>query len=92
MDLSPLLSLIPAKDLIYVTAAVTVCSTIATVLPAPKSGAKGVYPAIYKIVNFIALNVGHATNAKEGNCPRVGGGVDGFGDTKTAAVTSTPSA
>jgi hypothetical protein len=40
-----------------------VCAAVAAALPHPTAGAKGLYPAIYAAVNFIAFNFGKARNA-----------------------------
>jgi hypothetical protein len=52
-----------AHFLPYVTAAVALCAAVAVALPRPGAGATGVYPVIYAVVNFIALNFGQARNA-----------------------------
>ena len=62
MDMSALLALVPAKYLIYVAAASGIFSAVATILPPPAADDKTVYPTVYKVVNFVALNLGHATN------------------------------
>jgi hypothetical protein len=67
--MNELLTLFPQYAL-YITATVTVASLISTVLPPPNAGSTGIYSAIYRIVNTIALAFGHATNA---NDPKVAG-------------------
>jgi len=63
MDLSPVLALIPAQDAVYVSAAIGIASIVASLLPPPKQPASGWYPAVYQVVNLIAVNLGHAKNA-----------------------------
>lgn len=43
--------------------AIAICSAVSTMLPAPAANASGFYPVVYKTLNFVALNMGHATNA-----------------------------
>ena len=64
MDISALASIVPALApfVPYLTAAVAVCATLATVLPKPAVDT-GVYAGVYRSVNYIALNFGHARNA-----------------------------
>ena len=64
MDISALASLVPALApfVPYLTAAVAVCATLATVLPKP-AVATGVYATVYRAVNYIAFNFGKARNA-----------------------------
>jgi len=65
MDLSIILALIPAQYAMYAAALCGVCAAIATVLP-PPSAASGAYSLVYKVVNVLAANVGHAKNANTG--------------------------
>jgi hypothetical protein len=68
MDLMTTLAAIPGAGplLPYLAALIAVCAAIAVVLPHPATGATGVYPAIYAVVNFIAMNFGRAANADGG--------------------------
>ena len=59
MDLNALLALIPTQYISYITAAVTFCALLCTVLPAP-AVKHGIYYYFYQAVNTIAANVGHA--------------------------------
>lgn len=61
MDIAPLLALIPAQYAAYVFAVGGIAAAVATVLPKPVA-TTGAYPAVYKIVNFVGLNFGHAKN------------------------------
>lgn len=65
MDLMTLLTAIPGVGpfLPYILVAVALCATLATTLPPPKVPASGFYPILYAVVNWIALNAGHAKNA-----------------------------
>jgi hypothetical protein len=56
-------SLIQPQYLQYLLAVGGCCSVIAAVLKPPVAGATGWYPAVYTIVNFLAVNFGHARNA-----------------------------
>ena len=64
MDLMTTLAAIPGPGplLPYIAAAIALCAAIAVALPHPAAGTTGIYPAIYAVVNFIALNFGHARN------------------------------
>lgn len=60
MDLSNLFS----QDIINgVTAAVSLASAVATVLPTPKSNST--YKAIYGVLQWIGMNFGKAKNAQD---------------------------
>jgi hypothetical protein len=65
MDFSVILPLVPAQYAVYVAAICGVCAAVATVLP-PPSAASGAYSLVYKVVNVLAANVGHAKNANTG--------------------------
>ena len=65
MDLMSTIAAIPGAThfLPYLTAVVAICAAVAVALPHPGSGATGIYPVFYAVVNFIALNFGQAKNA-----------------------------
>lgn len=65
MDLITLLTAIPAIGpfLPYILVAGAVASAIATILPAPTVESSKAYASTYRIVNWLALNVGKAKNA-----------------------------
>jgi len=65
MDIMTTLAAIPgaAPLLPYLAAVIAICAAVAVVLPHPASGATGFYPAVYAVVNFIAMNFGRAANA-----------------------------
>lgn len=71
MDLWTTINAIPGVGpyLPYIMAAVTICAAICTVLPAPKADAPKAYVTVYKVLNWIALNLGHAKNAASVNKP-----------------------
>jgi len=73
MDLSALLSFVPAKYLVYVITAIGICGIISTALPAP-STTKGLYYGIYQTVNWIALNFWHAKNLSAPESKNIVGG------------------
>ena len=58
-----LLALIPKEYLAYVTGAVAVCGVLATMLRAPGDTSPQWYRVVYRTVNSVALNFGHAKNA-----------------------------
>jgi hypothetical protein len=64
MDLVSLVTSIPGVGPVvpYLVAFGGVCAVVATVLP-PPAAPTGAYAALYKAVNWAALNIGHAKNA-----------------------------
>ncbi|HIU17695.1 MAG TPA: hypothetical protein IAB01_04490 [Candidatus Avidesulfovibrio excrementigallinarum] len=42
-----------------------VCAAVAALLPAPAQDGSAVYRLVYKALNLLAANVGHATNADD---------------------------
>lgn len=46
-----------------IAATVAFASALAAALPPPAMPASGVYPIVYALVNFVAVNFGHAKNA-----------------------------
>lgn len=62
MDLTTILSSIPGQYTVYISVFVAVCAALSTSLPAPTK-TTGFYFYLYKAVNFIGLNFGHAKNA-----------------------------
>ncbi len=65
MEIMSTLAAIPGGSslLPYVAGGIALCAAISVALPPPSTGATGVYPMIYAVVNFVALNFGHARNA-----------------------------
>jgi hypothetical protein len=65
MDLVSTLGAIPGAAFVvpYVTAVIALCAGLAVVLPRPGTAATGLYPVLYAVVNFIALNFGQAKNS-----------------------------
>jgi hypothetical protein len=65
MDFMTLLAAIPGAGplLPYLPVVIAVCAAVAATLPHPAAASTGAYPAIYAVVNFIALNIGKAKNA-----------------------------
>lgn len=57
--------LLPESTVAGITAGVTICAAVATLLPAPKTGNGKVYRAVYSVVNWIACNLGKAKNAQD---------------------------
>lgn len=58
-------TLVPDSWLVWITAAVTVCSAVAAVLPAPKENSGTAYRAAYRVIQWVALNLGKAKNAQD---------------------------
>ena len=49
----------------YITLAVAVASALGSVIPAPDATSSWVQVAIYRLVNVLAINFGHARNAAD---------------------------
>lgn len=60
-----LASILPADLLVWVTTIVAICAAIATVLPAPKEESNVVYRAVYRVIQWVALNLGKAKNSED---------------------------
>lgn len=57
--------LVPDSWLAWITAAVTICAAVTVVLPAPKEGGSKVYSAVYRLIQWVGLNMGKAKNAQD---------------------------
>ena len=57
--------IIPVSGLAWITAAVTVCAAGAAVLPAPGENSGRAYRAAYRLIQWVALNLGKARNAQD---------------------------
>lgn len=57
-----LAGLLPAEYLAYATAAVTLCSVLDAALPQPSAESSWYWPR--RLISLIAVNVGHAVNAR----------------------------
>lgn len=57
--------IIPDSWLAWITAAVTVCAAAAAVLPAPGENSGRAYRAAYRLIQWVALNLGKARNAQD---------------------------
>lgn len=42
-----------------------VCAAVAALLPAPTEDSNVVYKAVYKVLNWLAMNIGKARNADD---------------------------
>ena len=64
-----LLALAPTQYLPYITAAIAVASLLATQIPPPPATPVGhlqmAWAVSYRLVNWVALNFGHGTNATD---------------------------
>jgi hypothetical protein len=49
----------------YIVALVAVASALAPLLPPPAADANAVWVGVYRAVNFVALNMGHAKNGTD---------------------------
>lgn len=58
-----LLALVPTQDAIYVSATIGIAAVVAMFLPAPTDKSSKLYVFGYKVVNALAANKFHATNA-----------------------------
>lgn len=67
MDLMTAISGIPGVGpfLPYLTALVAVMAAVAPFVPPPGADAGVVYVTVYRVVNAVALNFGHAKNATD---------------------------
>lgn len=54
----------------YISLGIAVASVVAVFLPPPDAGSPRAYGALYRVIQTIALNVGHAKNATD---PQVAG-------------------
>lgn len=65
MDLMSTIAAIPGigPALPYLAVAVALCALLAMALPPPADGGSPVYATIYRLINLIGANKGHATNA-----------------------------
>ena len=50
-----------------VLSVIGVCAALAALLPAPSNDSNAVYKVVYKILNFLAANIGKAKNASDVN-------------------------
>ena len=66
-----LLAMVPTQYLPWVTGAVAVASVLATVIPPPPAAPKGflqsAWSVAYRLVSWVSLAFGHATNATDPN-------------------------
>lgn len=73
--------ILPDSWLAWLTAAVTICAAVTVVLPAPKDDSGAVYRAVYRVIQWIALNLGRAKNAEDPatqkTVPTTAGGASG---------------
>lgn len=67
MDLWSFIASIPGIGpyLPYIAAFGLICAAVATILPPPKNTSGGAYALVYRAVNYIGLNIGHARNATD---------------------------
>lgn len=58
-------SILPEHWLTWVTTIVAIFAAIAVVLPAPKEDSNVMYRAVYRVVQWVALNLGKAKNSED---------------------------
>lgn len=49
----------------YIILAIVVCTVLAACLPPPTPTSSQLYQALYRLVQWVAFNIGHATNASD---------------------------
>lgn len=71
MDLMTAFMAVPGVGpyLPYITLAMALCATVATVLPAPGPDANPLWVAAYRLVNMVGANFGRAKNAADAPKP-----------------------
>lgn len=69
IDLAAILAAFPALAP-YVPVIIAVAAILASLLPAPAAATGGAYALLYRLVNLLGANVGHARNASD---PAAGG-------------------
>lgn len=57
--------LVPDSWLAWLTAVVTICAAVTVVLPPPREDGNRVYRAVYRTIQWVALNLGRARNAED---------------------------
>ncbi len=60
-----LTGIVPDTWLAWLTALVTLCAAVTTALPPPGEHSGPAYKAMYRILQWIALNFGRAKNAND---------------------------
>ncbi len=62
-------AILPDSWLAWVTAGVAFCAAITVVLPPPKENSGSIYKAVYRLIQWVALNLGRAKNAQDQPAP-----------------------
>lgn len=57
--------LLPDTWVTWITVIVTACAAVAVALPAPKEKSGVAYRTVYRIIQWVALNLGKAKNAQD---------------------------
>ncbi len=63
--LNLILDIIPIEFTAVVTSIISICAVVATFLPPATESSSFAYSSFYKIIQFIALNFGKATNKQD---------------------------
>lgn len=58
-----IISYLPDSWGVWVAAIVAICAAVCTVLPSPGDTSSKLYTVVYKMLQFVALNIGKAKNA-----------------------------
>lgn len=54
----------------WITAVVTICAAVTVVLPPPTENSNVVYRTVYRVIQWVALNLGKAKNAQDAQPPK----------------------
>lgn len=58
-------TLVPESWAGIIASGVAICAALATVLPPPAEGGSVIYRTMYRVIQWIGLNLGKATNAQD---------------------------
>ncbi len=64
MTFNAILALLPAQYVGYVTATIAICAAVTATVPAPANHSS-IWGRIYSVIDFVALNIGHAKSAAQ---------------------------
>lgn len=58
-------SVFPESVAVIITQVIAVCAAIAVVLPAPAENGNVAYRIVYKVIQWVGMNLGRAANAQD---------------------------